>query len=228
MGDSSAPPAGWFPDPDGARAWRWWNGQDWEQRTSPFPARAGAVAGPASWLAPVAALSPGLGIVASLVIQRSYDAARTPLEAAQRSGVVHWTPALVAVAIAAVIGLAGELAVVAWLLRAGQLARSLGYTLTVAPALGAWTWLVPIVKILLPYRLLRDLVPLGHPLRARVRASWLAFLAYQLASLAMGLSPGTTSATLMVVVAAVGIAWWSTFALVVLATSRGLAEAART
>lgn len=226
MGDTSAPPAGWFPDPDGARAWRWWNGESWDERTTPFPGPAQALAAPAPWLSWLAALSPALGVLAGAVIQRAYGSARAPLEEATSSGSIHWSGPLVAVVVAALVGLASELVVVAWLLRCGRLARSLGYRLGASPALGAWTWLVPIVKLFLPYRLLRDLSPEGHPLRDRVRASWMALVAYQLASLALGLGTAEPSMAATVVVAALGLAWCATFAPVVLSSASGLTAAA--
>ena len=34
--DTSAPPAGWYPDPTGERAWRVWNGRDWSHVTTSF------------------------------------------------------------------------------------------------------------------------------------------------------------------------------------------------
>lgn len=228
MDDASATPAGWFPDPEGSRSWRWWNGESWDARTTPYPAPNEHRPAPAAWLTWLAATGPVLGVAASAVVERTYDAARGPLEQMSATGVIHWNASLTTLLVAAVVGFAGEVAVAIWLLRAGQLARSLGYRLSVGPALGAWAWLLPIVKLILPYRLLRDLSPLGHPLRARVRASWMALIAYQVASIAVGLSSATPTLAATLVVAALGLAWWVTFAPVLLATARGLEAAART
>lgn len=34
---TSGPPAGWYPDPQGAAPYRWWNGQDWTEHTTATP-----------------------------------------------------------------------------------------------------------------------------------------------------------------------------------------------
>lgn len=222
MDDGATSPAGWFPDPDGSRAWRWWNGEAWDDRTAPYPSPARPGAAPRRWLVWLAALAPGIGVLAAAVVQRAYEQARLPLERAASTGTLDWNEALVTVAIAAAVGLVGELAVVAWLLRSGQLARRLGYRLAVGPSLGALTWLVPIVKLVVPYRLLADLSPLGHPRRAQVRASWVGLVAYQLSAIWLGLSEAAPSLGATLVVAALGLAWWATFAPLVLATARGL------
>ena len=40
---SSLPPSGWYPDPSGAEALRWWNGVTWSDTTHPLSPSAGPV-----------------------------------------------------------------------------------------------------------------------------------------------------------------------------------------
>lgn len=50
-----APPAGWYPDPSGARQWRVWTGADWSSATRPYGDPA-----------PARALAPSLSLVRAL------------------------------------------------------------------------------------------------------------------------------------------------------------------
>lgn len=56
---STAPEAGWYPDPSGAPALRWWDGERWTDSTHPLPDPTGTPAGsppiPPAPVAPVAA-----------------------------------------------------------------------------------------------------------------------------------------------------------------------------
>ena len=45
MTDSTAPEAGWYPDPSGSPALRWWDGERWSDATHPLPDPGGAPVG---------------------------------------------------------------------------------------------------------------------------------------------------------------------------------------
>ena len=50
-----------------------------------------------------------------------------------------------------------------WQYRAATTARALGYPARRSPALGAWSWVIPVLNLWSPYQAMRDLLPPGTP-----------------------------------------------------------------
>ena len=63
-----------------------------------------------------------------------------------------------------------------WQYRAATTARALGYPARRSPALGAWSWIIPVVNLWFPYQALRDLLPPNHALRPVVLRTWLCYI----------------------------------------------------
>jgi hypothetical protein len=63
-----------------------------------------------------------------------------------------------------------------WQYRAATTARVLGYPARRSPGLGVGSWFIPVVNLWFPYQALRDLLPLGHPLRPLALRTWLSYL----------------------------------------------------
>lgn len=63
-----------------------------------------------------------------------------------------------------------------WQYRAATTARALGYPARRSPALGAWSWIIPVVNLWFPYQAIRDLLPPGHALRHLVLRTWLCYI----------------------------------------------------
>jgi hypothetical protein len=63
-----------------------------------------------------------------------------------------------------------------WQYRAAKAARALGYPGRRSPALGAWSWVIPVVNFWFPYQAIRDLLPPGHEVRTLVLRTWLCYV----------------------------------------------------
>jgi len=63
-----------------------------------------------------------------------------------------------------------------WQYRAATTARALGYPARRSPALGAWSWVIPVVNFWFPYQAIRDLLPPGHEVRTLVLRTWLCYM----------------------------------------------------
>jgi hypothetical protein len=63
-----------------------------------------------------------------------------------------------------------------WQYRAATTARALGYPARRSPALGAWSWVIPVLNLWAPYQAVRDLLPPGHAVRALVLRTWLCYV----------------------------------------------------
>ena len=220
-------PAGWYPDPEGQAAWRWWDGTDWDTPTTAYP-RLSSAQGPsiAKWLTLVVAwLSPALA-VASAVASAAAAKQLSKLVSLQGQHLaLHWSSGLTTMVLIGFASLLAELCVVLWLLQAGKLAKTLGYPMTLSVAWGAWSWILPILRWVLPLRLLLSLVPLGHPMRSRINLMWVIFIAFEAANLMLGLSASSPSRPAIFALGALGIAWALAFSQVISKLAADLEEA---
>lgn len=191
---------GWYPDPSGQHAWRWWDGQRWTEHAStpaqpPMPVPPPNQAGSpyqdfenehrsAPWakralLVYMALLVIGAGIVwlAEPTLHTYYSQLRFRLEhpgtetSISQLNVPVWNR--FGTPVIGLINLAGFVLFLVWQNRAASTARSLGYPARRSPALGVGGWFIPVCNFWFPYQALRDCLPPGHPSRRMVLHMWL-------------------------------------------------------
>lgn len=199
-------PPGWYPDPWGMGALRWWDGSRW----SPFASPAGA---PHPHLG-----RPSAAEMASArrTEQRTWKWARAVVLA---FGVVFMAELVAGILLAgrwtrdmhrflhdlqtsppgqapvfpggafrgfytATLMLdGGELLILAmavvflvWQYSAARVARGLGYPARTSPGFGIASWFIPVVNLWFPYWALTDCLPPQHPMRPRALPAWVAFV----------------------------------------------------
>lgn len=183
-------PPGWYGDPSGVATWRWWDGYSWthhvwppgplvredyaeEQKAAPY--------GQLAFIAWVLAIGGGLWIAWTTNHNQNFRQSLHPPFIADLVFLVQ---------IPVYVGL------LIWQFRAAKTARSLGLPAKHSPALGAWSWIIPIVMYWFPYQAIRDCLPWEEPNRRVVQRMWFCFVAMSLADLAavvlidIGLSAG--------------------------------------
>ena len=200
----NSPPAGWYSDPSGHHAWRWWDGQRWTEHTS-TPSQPPAAAQPiftgvspfaafenehdsAPWakralLVYVALVVIGAGLIwlAEPSLHASYTQLRFRLDHPNAGTSLSRTALPVGYRIWApiegLISIAGFVLFLVWQHRAATMARALGYPARRSPALGVGGWFIPICNFWFPYQAIRDCLPPGHPGRRMVLHMWLWYVA---------------------------------------------------
>ena len=195
---------GWYPDPSGQHAWRWWDGQRWTEHAStpaqpPMPVQSPIQAAspyPAfenehrsePWakralLAYMALVVIGAGLVwlAEPSLHTYYSQLRFRLDH-PGSGTSFSQPSLpvgyrILSPVFGLVNMAGFVLFLVWQNRAATTARSLGYPAHRSPALGVGGWFIPVCNFWFPYQALRDCLPPGHPDRRMVLHMWLWLIA---------------------------------------------------
>ena len=71
-----------------------------------------------------------------------------------------------------------------WQFRAAKTARDLRLWAEHSPALGTWSWIIPIVNFWFPYQAIRDCLPGDDPGRASVAWMWVFFIGMTVSNLA--------------------------------------------
>ncbi|HLN16564.1 MAG TPA: DUF4328 domain-containing protein [Acidimicrobiales bacterium] len=226
--EPAAPPRGWYEDPAGDAAWRWWDGAAWTWHTS-SPVAAGASAKPhdlaaerqlTPWgtgaaVAYAAAGTLGciLAVLYSSVLRAEFHYLRAVWDTAGRAGSLGPTiptepSGYRALEIAVlVLTVCAEIVFATWQFRAATVARQLGYPAQLSPGWGVAFWFVPVANLFLPYRALRDCLPPGHPVRPRVLEAWLTLVTAAVLSLATGLLAGLSRPTATVLFVLAAAAW---------------------
>jgi Domain of unknown function (DUF4328)/Protein of unknown function (DUF2510) len=200
---------GWYPDPSGAHAWRWWDGQRWTehastpdqppmpvqppiQAVSPYPAfdneHHSVPWAKRALLVYVAVVVIGAGLVwlAEPSLHTYYSQLRFRLEH-PGTGTTFPQPSLpiwnrVVSPVLELINIAGFVLFLVWQNRAATTARFLGYPARRSPALGVGGWFIPVCNFWFPYQALRDCLPPGHRERRMVLHMWLWLVAAQCVS----------------------------------------------
>lgn len=197
------PPPGWYPDPAGERAWRWWDGHQWtgfgsdptgpgaftqpsvderlalEQRAAPW-ARRGLLCYPA--VIAVGALvawgtsSPFHQLVHDIRVQST-------------TGVAQTTPGLSLDAnlfslANLVLSALFYVPFLLWQFQAATAARLLFLPARRSAGLGIAGWFIPVANLWFPYQAIRDCLPPGDPGRRTVGRMWAAFIATNLVNTA--------------------------------------------
>jgi len=226
---SGAPPPGWFPDPSGAPAWRWWDGAEWTgYASSPQTAGHDAVPygvwheGTAAPLARVAVLAYAAGgALACLSSVLYFGVLRAELHymrvvfdsVSQARGVTPVPPVQphgysVLTTVTLVLVVAAEIVFLTWQHRAAKVGRDLGYPARISPGWGVACWFVPVANLVLPYQAIRDTLPPGHPARPRFLRTWLGLVAAVLLTLITSVA-GAFTRPAGIVLAVLTVAAWA-------------------
>ncbi len=201
------PPPGWYPDPSGVKAWRWWDGHGWTEFASdpsgpgapgpigpqpylPGPSVHGRFeaelqAGPWAKRALVAYLA--VIVVELLVAWAERSLLRElihNIRVQQQTGVVQNQALPVVPADLNLLSLLNLVFVVPfyvfllrWQFQAAATARFLFLPARRSPGLGVGSWFIPVVNFWFPYQSMRDCLPPGDPGRAVVARMWAFFIA---------------------------------------------------
>jgi hypothetical protein len=188
----SATPPGWYRDPGGSTNWRWWDGTRWTEHLM-----AAGVAGPrGDWGTSIrsaenAEARLSAWAVAAVLVYVGTQTANTIAATASLPAVVQYmrqvldnfgaTPpqepaAFHATSLLVFPGIVAGVVFLVWQFRAAKTARALGYPARRSPALGAWSWVIPVVNLWFPYQAMRDLLPPGHAVRSLVLRTWLCYV----------------------------------------------------
>lgn len=188
MSEPAAPDPGWYADPWRATGLRWWDGSAWTAHAADGPPvqlapdlptnRTWADRAAIAFLVLSAVLA--FNAFALPVIFAGYFDAFGDVLDDSTTGTVELPAGVLLGGLALnVVGLFGTAALVVicvWTHHATTTARRLGRRTTHSPGWAAAGWFVPIVNYWFPYQAVRDLVPEGHPLRAKARAWWAYYL----------------------------------------------------
>ncbi|MCU1369628.1 MAG: Protein of unknown function (DUF2510)/Domain of unknown function [Ilumatobacteraceae bacterium] len=184
MSGSAAAP-GWYPDPWCPGALRWFDGAGWTPHAAglgPGPAvgtadvydaeKGAKAARWASWAftgrAAVAALEYA---VMPLLFGGLWDEMReTTTASGQAFDPLEMGGLIVIAQVAGLVIWAALAFLCVWSFRATRNARSLGLSTTFEPAWAVAGWLLPAANLVMPYLVVRDLFPEGHP--DRLAAGW--------------------------------------------------------
>lgn len=201
-----APVAAWYPDPAGTDALRWWDGRAWtDHLASPNPPGRVAIpqtrGGTPAEAEAVRVRANGLGraagalllvagparaaqiVVTSIALHRVSGAFREMLDNPDRRVdlTTSTSPWLSLVSnLSTLVLLATGIVFILWLGNAGKHAWLRGLPLKRPAWLGAWSFVIPVVRFWFPYRAARDLFPAEHPGHALVARWWALWIAMTL------------------------------------------------
>ena len=216
---SPLPPRGWYPDPAGGAAWRWWDGARW---TDDLHAYHASVSVSTATLASEEQLSSQftrVGIPIYVVLAVVSVATRV-IDAGYTHDLVSWfrtnlshlsTPGFVVSQppqqplVSSLLVLPQVIATVVMLVlllrtqhKMATVARSLGIRSRFTPTWGVIVWFIPLVDLVLPVFVWRDLLPDGHPLRHQITLVWLVYVGSGI--LAVGATVASIASTVLVAV----------------------------
>jgi hypothetical protein len=179
-------PAGWYGDPSGLAVWRWWDGYSWTHYVWPGEFSAGETYAAEQKAAPygqLAFIGWVLVIAAGLLIawatsseyRAFFHAVRVQIDthSPTTTNRVHVPQIGYLVTLVQVPAYVGMLI---WQFRAAKTARNLGWPAKHSPALGTWSWIIPVVNYWFPYQAIRDCLAPGDPNRSLVRRLWACFI----------------------------------------------------
>lgn len=200
---------GWYPDPGGSAAVRWWDGTRWTEHLGPPPppvgpglpggpmdprrlvddertgarrARAALVAG--------AAIQTVMSVTTAVVYSAFFSDLFREIERSSRtrssspptfSGSV--TGGFLVLNLVQVGYLVVGVLFIVWTYQAARTARALGLPARLESYWSVLGWIVPIVNLWFPYLVVADCLPPGHPARRTVGWWWGLYLGMGLGSI---------------------------------------------
>jgi len=189
-----AAPPGWYGDPWRISVQRWWDGYGWTGYiwpTGPSPADLYADERKMVPYARVAFIGWVVVIAVGLLIAqidshplRAYvDAVRSDIQSNDVTNPPHlYLP--VGGYLNGLLQIPVYVGILIWQFRAAKTARDLRLWAKHSPALGTWSWIIPIVNFWFPYQAIRDCLPGDDPDRASVAWMWVFFIGMTVSNLA--------------------------------------------
>jgi len=205
-GPGPLPPRGWYPDPGGARSWRWWDGMAWTEHLQPFAASQEV---PRELLDREATsatqlLRIGVACIAALVvisvILRSFEGpwlsqmwswVRHAFDVVQRGGTTASLPtpperpawiSTITTFVVTPLQIISLILVLRFQHRAATVARQLRIPARVTPTTGVVGWFLPLANLVMPLLAWLGMLPASHPARALMWRCWIAFVVAQSAA----------------------------------------------
>ena len=211
----TSPPRGWYPDPGGTTAWRWWDGGAWnEDLHAYFPPIEGIDAAQLAReqhaggrMATIGLGAFGLAALGAIVIRvadtswlaamwqwfhSAYDIAKSGSTSATLPAIPtqpNWSSTLSSFLI-----LPLEILALVFTLttqhRAAKIARALGLKSRIGPTFGVVAWFIPLLNLVVPLMAWLDLFTPRHPGRRSLWLSWAALLVAELLTVGVYASAG--------------------------------------
>ena len=221
-------PRGWYPDPGGTPAWRWWDGARWTDDVHPY--------GPSTRIVPDAQLEAEALAARRLVrvgvplvfIAIALGAVLHVFEVSYLSASWHWfssamsrashggtttlptppaQPSVVSTLTSLII-LPGEVVALVLILifqhRAATVAKALALDATLSPTFGVVGWFIPGADLVLPLLAFWGLLPKDHPSRRLMSICWIGYLVSGLATV-LAFPLAATSSTAVGLCSAVSV-----------------------
>ncbi len=204
----SLPPRGWYPDPAGSAAWRWWDGHAWTSDLEPFARPATIATAPlltreaesAARLVPWGVLALAVALTLGIVIhafETSYYVSMWHWFTKVWHDVENQVPSselpkppnesgglqALSILVALPLELVGMVFVLTFQHRAATTAKAIGLPQRLSPTFGVIGWFIPFAGLVLPWIAWRDLLPRTHPDRSKMSAIWALYLGYGLFSM---------------------------------------------
>jgi len=224
-----SPPRGWYADPAGAHAWRWWDGERWTDdlhafstdRSAPLTESLAAERRAAGRLVPTGLVLVAVAVVLGSVL-RAFDVtwlsatwhwfghAVTVLKQGGSASSLPPAPvrnqaiSVLATFVVLPLEVVAVVMVLSFQYRAALAAKALGLPQRLNPVFGIISWFIPLASFILPWVAWSDLLPRSHPVRRQVLVAWVAVVDIQVLSLA-AFGAATVSSTLVGVCSAAQI-----------------------
>ena len=193
-------PRGWYPDPAGSAAWRWWDGAAWTDDLHPYGQATRIV--PDEELAAEAEAAKRLETIAVPVVFAvvALTAVFHVFEVSTLSATWHWfshamsqashgvsaplpppptQPSIIGVISSFVLIPAQILSLVLILVfqhRSARVAKRLAIPASVSPTVGVVGWFIPVANLVIPALAFRSLLLGAHPARRLMVVCWLGYL----------------------------------------------------
>jgi Protein of unknown function (DUF2510)/Domain of unknown function (DUF4328) len=198
-GPTGAAPAGWYPDAHQPGYLRWFDGRSWTADVHPgvpvpylpaipAPSPPDDLASERSarpWaklgVCILAFYGPFVALLYALTfrsfwhgITNAFDTAR--LHQGQNVATPVFPSGVWVLDLASLVPLGGMVATMVWMYRAALMGKRLGMPMTLDPVWAVVGWLVPVVQIWFPYKVIAGTVPPGDPARRSAGRWWALYI----------------------------------------------------